>query len=135
METHEMLDEVIKQELENLSSLPFGSKERQTAIDNLYRLYGIKLDESKIMCDLDTNTDKARIEKEARDKEMELREKQIKQDKIFGLTKIVVEAGLTIGGLIFYKHRFREGLMFEEKGVFTAATFRELRQKNKPPIK
>lgn len=129
MDTHAMLDEVIAQELENLKNLPLGSKERAEAISNLNTLYKLKNDESKIMCDLDTNTDKSMNDKEIREKELKVREKQLKHEKIFGWGKIGVEFAGTVMGLMFLRNRWHEGFKFEETGVLTSNTFRDIRNK------
>ena len=46
-EMKDLLEEEIKSMIQNLSSLPSGSKEKSTAIDDLVKLYKLRIEETK----------------------------------------------------------------------------------------
>jgi len=103
-----LLKETIKTEIKNLSTLEAGSKEKSSAIEDLAKLYRLRIEEK-------------RNELEERDIQMK-KEQQIK-DRYF---KLGVEAASIILPLIFYATWLRRGFKFEETGTFTSSTFRGL---------
>jgi len=112
-EIKNLLGERIKSEIRNLSSLP-PSKEKTNLIDDLVKLYKLRIEEIKI--EKHNAHEKAKLEE------------QIK-DRYF---KLVVEAAGIILPLIFYGIWLRRGFKFEETGTFTSTTFRNLFNRFKP---
>ena len=113
-EIKNLLGEEIKSGIRNLSSLPAGSKEKSSAIEDLVKLYKLRMEEK-------------RNELEERDIQMK-KEQQIK-DRYF---KLGVEAAAIILPLIFYGIWMHRGFKFEESGTYTSTTFRNLFNRFKP---
>ncbi len=106
-ETKELLNEEIKYILEDLSNLPEDSEERTMMVDNLVKLYKLKIDENK-------NSEDSAAKK---------------KDQYLGY-------GIDIAGivlpLIFYGVWMGRGFKFEEKGTFTSQTFKGLINRFRP---
>lgn len=116
-ESKKMLEEEIKTEIQNLSSLNPGSKERTAAIDELSKLYRLKIDEAK-----------------------SLEETKVKIDQISEQTKdryfkLGIAAAELIIPLVFYGAWMKKGFEFEKEGTFTSTTFRSLFNRFKPTKK
>lgn len=106
------LEKEISDELEILNNLEFGSDEEVKAVDNLVKLYKLKIEE-------DESQIKIKSDKEF--KEKQLRE-QVK-DRYF---RTGIAIGEVILPLIFYGIWMNKGFKFEETGTFTSGTFRNL---------
>ena len=104
-EIRDLLGEEIKTEIQNLSTLEAGSKEKTTAIEDLAKLYRLRIEET--------------------------RNEQVK-DRYF---RLGVEAAGIILPLIFYGIWMRKGFKFEETGTFTSTTFRGLFNRFRPTLK
>ena len=111
-EIRKQLEKEISDELETISDLEFGSEEEARAIDNLTKLYKLKLEEDE---------SKRKIEEERNFKDKQLKE-QVK-DRYF---RTGISAGEIILPLIFYAVWMNKGFKFEETGTFTSGTFRNL---------
>lgn len=109
-EIRDLLGEEIKEEIFNLSALEPGSKEKSTAIEDLTKLYRLRIEELS--------------------KKDQLNE-QVK-DRYF---RLGVEAAGIVLPLIFYATWMRKGFEFEETGIFTSTTFRGLFNRFKPTRK
>ncbi len=105
----DLLEETIKTEILKLSTLE-GSEEKSTAIEDLAKLYRLRIEETK--------------------NEKEFDEKV--KDRYF---RLGVEAAAIILPLIFYGIWMRRGFKFEETGTFTSTTFRGLFNRFKPTFK
>lgn len=123
-----LLAEEIKSSIENLSTLESGSKEKSTAIDDLIKLYKLKIEETKSESELleksDVSTNRG-LEQEL--KKIQL-EEQVK-DRYF---RLGVEAAGIILPLVFYATWMRKGFRFEETGTYTSTTFRGLFSRFRP---
>lgn len=106
-ETKELLNEEIKYILEDLSNLPEDSEERTMMVDNLVKLYKLKIEENK-------NSEDNAIKK----KDQYLR-------------YAIDTAGIVLP-LIFYGVWMGRGFKFEEKGTFTSQTFKGLINRFRP---
>lgn len=106
-ETKELLNEEIKYVLEDLSNLPEDSEERTIMIDNLVKLYKLKIEEDK-------NSEDNAIKK---------------KDQC--LRYAIDIAGIVLP-LIFYGVWMGRGFKFEEKGTFTSQTFKGLINRFRP---
>jgi len=119
-EIRDLLGEEIKTEIRNLSTLEAGSKEKSKAIEDLAKLYRLRIEETRNdweFCDI-------------RFKKDQLRE-QVK-DRYF---RLGVEAVSIILPLMFYATWMKRGFRFEETGTFTSTTFRGLFNRFKPTKK
>lgn len=116
-ESKKMLEEEIKTEIQRLSTLTPGSKERIAAVDELSKLYHLKIDEAKSLEDAKVKTD--------------LMSEQAK-DRYF---KLGIAAAELVIPLVFYSTWMKRGFKFEETGTFTSTTFRGLFNRFKPTKK
>ena len=118
-EIKDLLAEEIKTEIRNLSTLEPGSKEKSTAIDNLVKLYKLRIEETKNEWDFNEKYNAHESDKQFKKAQLE---EQVK-DRYF---RLGVEAAGIILPLIFYGIWMRKGFKFEETGTFTSTTFRGL---------
>lgn len=116
-----LLEEEIRTEIENLSSLSAGSEEHTKAVDNLAKLYRLKLDEDK--------TSMEYLEKS------ESKTTQIEENVKDRYVRIGIAAAELVLPLMFYAVWMRRGFKFEENGTYTSTTFRGLFNRFKPTKK
>lgn len=102
----EALDEQILADLENLKHMEPGTPEYEKAVETLSKLYGIRIEEDKTVCD--------------------------KQEGKFRIIRIAVDGAGIVLPLIFYGVWMKRGFEFEKTGNFTSSVFRGLFQKFHP---
>ena len=127
-EIRDLLGEEIKTEIRNLSTLEAGSREKSTAIEDLAKLYKLRIEETKNEWDFSEKYDARESEKQLKKDQLE---EQIK-DRYF---RFGVEAAGIILPLIFYAAWMKRGFRFEETGTYTSTTFRGLFNRFKPTKK
>lgn len=127
-EIKEMLGEEIKAGLSDLSSLETGSKEKSEAIDDLVKLYKLKIEESKAEMDYMKEIDEH--ERSDQTKREQLSE-QVK-DRYF---KLGIAAAELVLPLMFYAVWMKRGFQFEKDGTYTSTTFRGLFNRFRPTKK
>lgn len=120
-EIKSMLSEEIKREIEALSTLSPGSKEKSTAIDDLTKLYKLRIEENK------AEEEDLYHHYEWKQKDYQLTE-QVK-DRYF---RVGIAAAEIILPLIFYAVWMKMGFRFEETGSYTSTTFRGLFNRFRP---
>ena len=114
----ELLDEELRSQIKDISTMTTGSEEKSKAIDDFVKL-------SRLL-----NED-VRSEKEISDAETQRKEIQ-KEQKTERYVRIGIAAAELIVPLIFYGLWMRKGLKFEETGSFTSTTFRGLINRFRP---
>lgn len=133
-----LANEILSQ-LNNLSTLNPGSKEQQTAVENVTKLYRLGLEDVKADTDYDEKLYRRDVDAQHEQDELErqAREEQFKKDQLaeqikdryfrlgIGVAEIVLP-------LIFYATWMKRGFKFEETGTFTSTTFRGLFNRFKP---
>lgn len=127
-EIKDLLEEEIKSGIQDLSSLPSGSKEKSSAIEDLVKLYKLRIEETKNEWDFNEKYDAYESDKQFKKAQLE---EQVK-DRYF---RLGVEAAGIILPLIFYGIWMRKGFKFEETGTFTSTTFRGLFNRFRPTKK
>ena len=149
-----LLDEMIKTDILEIEEMDVGSVERKSAIDDLVKIYKLRIDETKndkdicerrearIMemderrdarfMEMDERSEARLMERDmkSRDKQEDLRE--LVKDRYFRVGIAVAEIGLP---LIFYAVWMKRGFEFEENGAYTSTTFRGLFNRFKPTKK
>lgn len=120
----ELLNEEIAEEIQALSTLTSGSKEKSTAIDDLTKLYKLRIEENKSEWDADEKYNDNEV------KRVQIAE-QVK-DRYFRLG--IAAAELMIP-LMFYGVWMKKGFKFEETGTYTSTTFRGLFNRFRPTKK
>lgn len=127
-EIRKLLEEEIKTEIRDLSTLEPGSKEKSTAIEDLAKLYKLRIEETKNELDFDEKYYDRENDKQLKKDQLE---EQVK-DRYF---RLGVEAAGIILPLIFYAAWMKRGFKFEETGTYTSTTFRGLFNRFKPTKK
>lgn len=111
----ESLDKVIEQEINEVSSLATGSKEKTAAVNDLTELYKLRIEEAKI--------EQAKVDKRY---DVESKQAQLNSQAMDRWVNIALQVGLTLSGLIAYNVWFKRGLRFEETGTITSPMTRNL---------
>ena len=119
-ELQKMLEEELETQIKNLSRLGSGTKEKASAVEDVTKLYRLKLEEKK---DLSETLDHA--------KEGQLRHEQLKREVIFRNIQLGTEILIFIAELGFAWHWARKGFEFEKDGTFTSGTMKSLFSKFK----
>jgi hypothetical protein len=110
----ELLSETIKEGITNLSKLEDGSDAKRKAVDDVAKLYSLKIEEDRLAVE--------REDKEAQHKDLN-RDRWINAG---------VQVGLAICGWLAYDIWYRRGLKFEETGTITSPQTRNLISKMLP---
>lgn len=131
----DLLNEEISQEIQALSSLSAGSKEKSTAIDDLTKLYKLRIEESKSEWDYDEKYNRWVMEDEASARDEEMKRTQLAEQIKDRYFKLGVAAAELMIPLMFYGIWMRKGFKFEETGTYTSTTFRGLFNRFRPTKK
>ena len=127
-EIRRLLGEEIKTEIQKLSTLEPGSKEKSTAIDDLTKLYRLRIEETRNKWDFNEKH-------ESRYSDIQFKKDQLKEQVKDRYFRLGVEAAGIILPLIFYAAWMKRGFRFEETGTYTSTTFRGLFNRFKPTKK
>jgi len=127
-EIRKLLEEEIKAEIRDLSTLEPGSKEKSTAIEDLAKLYKLRIEETKNEWDF---TEKY----ESRVSDIQFKKDQLEEQVKDRYFRFGVEVAGIILPLIFYAVWMKRGFKFEETGTYTSTTFRSLFNRFKPTRK
>jgi len=127
-EIRKLLEEEIKAEIRDLSTLEPGSKEKSTAIEDLAKLYKLRIEETKNEWDFNEKY-------ESRDNDIQFKKDQLEEQVKDRYFRFGVEAAGIILPLIFYAIWMKRGFKFEETGTYTSTTFRGLFNRFKPTKK
>ena len=123
-----LLEEEIKEEIRSLSELDSGSKEKSAAIDDLAKLYKLKIEDTKVDFDYGEKY-------EARASDEQLKRDQLSEQVKDRYFRLGIEAAGILLPLMFYAIWMRRGFRFEETGTYTSTTFRGLFNCFKPTKK
>lgn len=126
-DVREMLEEEIAKQIEAISLLPDGSEEQAIAIDNLAKLYKLKIEDDKVHLDYTERYD-------ARMQDAELKKSQM-DDKTDRYIKIGADIVIPVATLMFYGIWMNKGFKFEESGSISSTTFRNLIGRFRPTKK
>lgn len=149
----ELLNEEIAAEILAISSLPSGSEEKSKAIEDLAKLYRLRIEETKSELDAEDKRSRRTLESEANVRENEIKKSQLDEqikadvqdeqykrsqldeqvkDRYF---KLGIAAAELLIPLMFYGIWMRKGFKFEETGTYTSTTFRGLFNRFRPTKK
>lgn len=126
-----MLGEEIKKGIKDLSSLAPGSKEKSAAIEDLTKLYKLKIEEGKNELSYMEKYDQGIIS----DRDYEDKKAQLVEETKERYFRLGIAAAEIVLPLIFYAAWMKSGLKFEETGTYTSTTFRGLFNRFKPTKK
>ena len=149
----ELLNEEIAAEIQAISSLDSGSEEKSKAIEDLAKLYRLRIEETKSELDAEDKRSRRTLESEANVRENEIKKSQLDeqikadvQDEQYKRSQLdeqvkdryfrlgIAAAELLIP-LMFYGIWMRKGFKFEETGTYTSTTFRGLFNRFRPTKK
>lgn len=149
----ELLNEEIAAEVQAISSLDSGSEEKSKAIEDLAKLYRLRIEETKSELDAEDKRSRRTLESEANVRENEIKKSQLDEqikadvqdeqykrsqldeqvkDRYF---KLGIAAAELLIPLMFYGIWMRKGFKFEETGTYTSTTFRGLFNRFRPTKK
>ena len=149
----ELLNEEIAAEIQAISSLNSGSEEKSKAIEDLAKLYRLRIEETKSELDAEDKRSRRTLESEANVRENEIKKSQLDEqikadvqdeqykrsqldeqvkDRYF---KLGIAAAELLIPLMFYGIWMRKGFKFEETGTYTSTTFRGLFNRFRPTNK
>lgn len=138
-----LLDDVIETELANLRTLPSGNEERAKAIRDLTALHKLRIEEIRAQADVDEKSERREMDGRQRREELackdadrareeELQNRQLREQKIDRYVRIAVAGAELVLPLMFYGIWMRRGFKFEESGVYSSTTFRNLFSRFRP---
>lgn len=130
----ELLNEEIAAQIEALSGLQSGTKEKSTAIDDLTKLYKLRIEENKSVWDADEKYNRRIMDGESVTKDSDFKERQIAEQVKDRYFRVGIAAELLIP-LMCYGIWMNKGFKFEETGTFTSSTFKGLINRFRPTKK
>ena len=149
----ELLNEEIAAEIQAISSLDSGSEEKSKAIEDLAKLYRLRIEETKSELDAEDKRSRRTLESEANVRENEIKKSQLDEqikadvqdeqykrsqldeqvkDRYF---KLGIAAAELLIPIMFYGIWMRKGFKFEETVTYTSTTFRGLFNRFRPTKK
>lgn len=131
-EIRDLLGEEIKDEIQEISSLEAGSEAKSKAIEDVAKLYRLRIEEIKAETEKTDTQKRVELEEKKRNDALKSEELQCENQKIDRLVNVWLQTGLMIGGWIVYDIWQRRGLKFEENGVVTSPWTRNLISKMFP---
>lgn len=136
---NKLLGEEIKTEISNLSNLEDGSEEKSKAIEDLAKLYRLRIEEIKAETERNDQRSRAMMEEDKHNLAVEIADDEkldkIAQRKAANLDRMInigLQVGLAVGGWLVYDIWHRRGLKFEETGTITSPWTRNLVSKMTP---
>lgn len=141
-EIRQVLADEILDQFCNLKNLEPGSKEQQTAVENITKLYKLGLEDVKADTDYDEKLYRRDVDAQHEQDELDkqTREEEFKRNQLSEQTKDrYFRLGIEVAGIIlplmFYASWMKKGFKFEETGTYTSTTFRGLFNRFRPAKK
>ena len=128
----ELLNEEIAAQIEALSDLQSGTKEKSTAIDDLTKLYKLRIEENKSVWDADEKYHRRIMDGESVTKDGDFKERQIAEQVKDRYFRVGIAAAELLIPLMCYGIWMNKGFKFEETGTFTSSTFKGLINRFRP---
>lgn len=131
----ELLNEEIAAQIQSLSELDSGSKEKSAAVDDLTKLYKLRIEENKSIWDADEKYNRRMMDNESGTKETDFKERQIAEQVKDRYFKVGIAAAELLIPLMCYGVWMNKGFKFEETGTYTSSTFKGLINRFRPTKK
>lgn len=132
---NELLDEEIAAEFESISGMKDGSTEKSKAIEDLVKLYKLRIEENKNQWDADEKYDRRKMEEDSGLRDEDIKRTQIAEQIKDRYFKVGIAAAELMVPLIFYGIWMNKGFRFEETGAYTSTTFKGLFNRFRPTKK
>ena len=126
----ELLSEEIAAQIKALSDLQSGTKEKSTAIDDLTKLYKLRIEENKSVWDADEKYNRRIIDEESVTKDNDFKERQIAEQVKDRYFRVGIAAAELLIPLMCYGIWMNKGF-----GTFTSSTFKGLINRFRPTKK
>ena len=131
----ELLNEEIADEIKALSELEAGSDEKSAAIEDLTKLYKLRIEENKSSWDADDKYNRRIMDEKSNDKDDEIKQKQLEEQVKDRYFKVGIAAAELMIPLMFYGIWMNKGFRFEETGTISSQVFRNLINRFRPTRK
>lgn len=135
MTIEELLSEEIAAQIQSLSELDSGSKEKSAAVDDLTKLYKLRIEENKSVWDADEKYNRRMMDDESSTKETDFKERQIAEQVKDRYFRVGIAAAELLIPLMCYGVWMNKGFKFEETGTYTSSTFKGLINRFRPTKK
>lgn len=135
MTIEELLSEEIAAQIQSLSELDSGSKEKSAAVDDLTKLYKLRIEENKSVWDADEKYNRRMMDDESSTKESDFKERQIAEQVKDRHFRVGIAAAELLIPLMCYGVWMNKGFKFEETGTYTSSTFKGLINRFRPTKK
>ena len=135
MTIEELLSEDIAAQIQSLSELDSGSKEKSAAVDDLTKLYKLRIEENKSVWDADEKYNRRMMDDESSTKETDFKERQIAEQVKDRYFRVGIAAAELLIPLMCYGVWMNKGFKFEETGTYTSSTFKGLINRFRPTKK
>lgn len=138
-----LLDDVIETEIRNLKRFSPDDEGKADAIRDLAALHKLRIEEIKAHTDAEEKAQRREMDSEQRKAELaskdtdrnrdeELQACQLREQKIDRYVRVGVAAVELMAPLVFYGIWMKRGFKFEESGVYSSTTFRNLFSRFRP---
>lgn len=138
-----LLDDVIETEIQNLKQFSSDDEGKADAIRDLAALHKLRIEEIKAQTDAEEKAQRREMDSEQRKAELarkdtdrtrdeELQKCQLREQKIDRYVRVGVAAVELMAPLVFYGIWMKRGFKFEESGVYSSTTFRNLFSRFRP---
>lgn len=131
----ELLNEEIADEIKALSQLEPGSDEKSSAVEDLAKLYKLRIEENKNSWDADDKYNRRIMDEKSNENDDEIKKKQIEEQIKDRYFKVGIAAAELMIPLMFYGIWMNKGFKFEENGTITSSTFKGLINRFRPTKK
>lgn len=131
----ELLSWEIAAQIQALSEMDSGSKEKSMAIDDLTKIYKLRIEENKSVWDADEKYNRRVMDDESNAKDCDFKERQIAEQIKDRYFRIGIAAAELLIPLMCYGIWMNKGFKFEETGTFTSSTFKSLINRFRPTKK
>ncbi len=131
----ELLNEEIAAQIQALSELDSGSKEKSAAVEDLTKLYKLRIEENKSVWDADEKYNRRMMDGESSTKETDFKERQITEQVKDRYFRVGIAAAELLIPLMCYGVWMNKGFKFEETGTYTSSTFKGLINRFRPTKK
>lgn len=128
----ELLDEAIRQEILNLGTLDIASEAKGAAVDDVVKLYKLRIEETKNEAEIREKHDARIMENDSEERTKQAQQSDAVIDRYF---KVGIAAAEIMLPLTFYAMWMKRGFKFEETGTYTSKTFMGLINRFKPTKK
>lgn len=110
----ELLEETLKEKIKNLKSISPDSDGYSAEVEAVTKLYKINIEEAE------------------KEREFQMKQTQLSDERKSRYWKMGIDIGGLVLPMVFYGIWMKRGFKFEESGVYTSTTFKNLFSKLKP---